>query len=330
MLATAACSDQLAPNAPPMGADKKELTQKALRILKTDPAGAAALFTQAATDGEHVVERLQTGINIAYRHGVSLGSLIIANRSLDIERLQPGMRLVIPGYPAAQFNLAAMHERGMGGLKKDLSIAAKWYRKSAEQGFTKSEFMLGSLHQNGQGGQKRDGTLALEWYELAARKGMVDALYNLGTMRLQGGLVERDLVQAHKWYALAAKCSGENVRNDKESQSYDELSNGNLDPAIKAEANRRAVQRTHPDKAKAEDPEISELVAGNSSLKDEAKRLYVQLRTDKLVRTKADEDAKGSPAAAKKGVERLMNAKEKSEAERLAAAYEFNRDTSER
>lgn len=331
VLLVAACSPQSNPNAPAVtGADKRQLTQRALQILKTDAPGAAKLFGEAAADGEHVVEKLETGIAIAYRHGVTLESLIIANRAVDIERLQPGMRLIIPGFPAAQFNLAAMHERGLGGLKADLAAAARWYQKSAEQGFTKAEFMMGSLCQRGQGGQKRDGARAREWYERAARKGMVEALYNLGTLYVQGGLVERDVVQAYKWYALAALRTGENERNELESQAYDEQSQGKLDAAVEAEANRRAVQRTHPDKAKAPDAELRNLVSSQSSLRDEAKRLYVQLRTDKLVRAKSELDEKGSAAAARKGVERLMSPADKAAAERLVAAFEFKPDTSEK
>jgi len=46
--------------------------------------------------------------------------------------------------------------------------------------------------------------VAMSWYAKAAERGDASAQNNLGSMYAAGKAVARDLVQAHKWYALAA------------------------------------------------------------------------------------------------------------------------------
>lgn len=50
--------------------------------------------------------------------------------------------------------------------------------------------------------------------EMAAAAGMPDALFELGLMYCSGRGVDLDLVEAHKWFNLAA------VRGNEEARSY--------------------------------------------------------------------------------------------------------------
>ena len=45
---------------------------------------------------------------------------------------------------------------------------------------------------------------AMSWYTKAAERGDASAQNNLGSMYAAGKAAPRDLVQAHKWYTLAA------------------------------------------------------------------------------------------------------------------------------
>jgi len=60
--------------------------------------------------------------------------------------------------------------RGTDDVPKDYSEAAKWFRKSAEQGFAKAQFSLGMCYENGLGVSK-DISEAIKWYREAEKGG---------------------------------------------------------------------------------------------------------------------------------------------------------------
>lgn len=141
------------------------------------------------------------------------------------------------GDASAQFELAVAYDRGVG-VPADLSEAANWYRKAAEQGHTDAQNSLGSLYQAGQGvpkdyveavkwyrkaaemghatgknnlaymydiglGVPEDNQLAAKSYREAAELGEVRAMLNLGILYTQGQGVEKDYIEAYKWLDLA-------------------------------------------------------------------------------------------------------------------------------
>ncbi len=100
----------------------------------------------------------------------------------------------------AQSNLGVMYSNGQG-VTQDYAEAAKWYRKSAEQGHASAQINLAFMYGNGQG-------------------------------------VPHDYVQAHMWYNLAAaSLPGED--RDRATKNRDIVA-GLLTPAQIAEAQRLA------------------------------------------------------------------------------------------
>jgi TPR repeat protein len=85
------------------------------------------------------------------------------------------------GDPAAQFNLAVMHERGEG-TEKDMTRALHYYRQSATQEFAKAQYNLGLIYAEGRG-VGIDLQQALAWFSRAADQGMEDAVYNRDMLR---------------------------------------------------------------------------------------------------------------------------------------------------
>ncbi len=83
-----------------------------------------------------------------------------------------------------QYNLALMHERGIG-VAKDEKAARVWYRKAAELGNANAQFNLAVLYENGHGGDV-DFALANQWYRKAAVQGDALALGNLGMLYVRG------------------------------------------------------------------------------------------------------------------------------------------------
>ncbi len=73
------------------------------------------------------------------------------------------------GDAEAQYNLALMHDRGIGVEENDTE-AMKWYRKAAEQGYAKAQYNLGMMYYFGKGVPK-DKVAAYQWILLAADQG---------------------------------------------------------------------------------------------------------------------------------------------------------------
>jgi TPR repeat protein len=68
---------------------------------------------------------------------------------------------------------------------KDNAEAARWYRKSAEQGDAMAQNNLGGMYHNGNG-VAQDYAEAVNWYHRAADQGLAEAQDNLGMMYAYG------------------------------------------------------------------------------------------------------------------------------------------------
>ncbi|HME70604.1 MAG TPA: tetratricopeptide repeat protein [Myxococcota bacterium] len=106
------------------------------------------------------------------------------------------------GNAAAQYNLGTMYANGEG-VPRDASQAAKWYQDAAKQGDDDSENELGRMYWTGDGVQ-RDLSLAAAWSRKAAEQGNRIAQFRLGLMYMGGEGVPEDRVQAHMWLELCA------------------------------------------------------------------------------------------------------------------------------
>ena len=106
------------------------------------------------------------------------------------------------GFDLAQANLAGMYRRGQG-VPKDYAKAAEWYRKAAVQGHAEAQYALGSMYAKGQG-VKKDPDEAARWMRLVADKGFDRAQYVLANMYARGQGVKKDPGEAARLMRLAA------------------------------------------------------------------------------------------------------------------------------
>ena len=65
------------------------------------------------------------------------------------------------------------------GVPQDVTVAVKWYRKAAVQGYAAAQYNLGFMYLNGTGVPQVYAE-AEKWYRKAAEQGDVDALQILG------------------------------------------------------------------------------------------------------------------------------------------------------
>ncbi|WP_297324841.1 tetratricopeptide repeat protein [Nitrosomonas sp.] len=123
------------------------------------------------------------------------------------------------GDPAAQNGLGVMYYTGEAisktasgqVLNNDPELAAGWFFRAAEQGFSDAQFNLGLMYANGEGVEK-DMTQAVELFKKAAEQGHVDAQNNLGALYFTGEGVERDEKKAIGWFEKAAAQGNEDAQ----------------------------------------------------------------------------------------------------------------------
>ena len=107
------------------------------------------------------------------------------------------------GFAQAQYRLGTLYERGLG-LKPDRAQAAAWYQKAAEQGNMKAMHNLAVLSAN-QSDQSPDYVTAAQWFEEAAKRGLPDSQFNLAVLYENGLGVKRDPSRAFMWLSIAAR-----------------------------------------------------------------------------------------------------------------------------
>jgi localization factor PodJL len=107
------------------------------------------------------------------------------------------------GFAQAQYRLATLYERGLG-LKPDRGQASMWYQRAAEQGNVKAMHNLAVLSAN-QTDRSPDYATAAQWFGEAAKRGLPDSQFNLAILYENGLGVTRDLKQAFMWASLAAQ-----------------------------------------------------------------------------------------------------------------------------
>lgn len=89
------------------------------------------------------------------------------------------------------------------GIKRDFTLAAHWYEKSAEFGDLEAMCRLGEFYERGQGVPK-DAAAAAEWYRKASNHGSPYGLYKLAFFYEKGCGVEQDMEKAYALYCTAA------------------------------------------------------------------------------------------------------------------------------
>lgn len=223
---------------------------------------------QAAAQGD---ARAQYSLALRYAHGQGTPqNLTEAARWLE--------RAASAGFAPAQYRLAALYERGQG-VAKDLGRARSWYQTAAEKGNVKAMHNL-AVSASGRQDGGADYALAAKWYGEAAAYGLADSQFNLGILAEHGLGMPKNLPDAYRWFALAAK------NGDQVSAKRRELIKPQLDAATLAGA-ERAIAGWVAKQAPAEANEVDEpqewadaSAATNTALVNRAQALLNKLGYD--------------------------------------------------
>lgn len=104
----------------------------------------------------------------------------------------------------AQSSVGIRYGRG-DGVEKNDTLAVKWFRMSAENGWAQGEYNLGICYYNGEVGLEVDYSEAVKWFRKAAEQGYDSAQYMLGYCYWKGKGVNKSDEQAYEWLRRAAR-----------------------------------------------------------------------------------------------------------------------------
>ncbi len=107
------------------------------------------------------------------------------------------------GSARAQYNIAVMHEKGLG-VPKDSRMALGWMTRAAESGSSIAQKRLAMMYEQGHEVRK-DLETARKWYQSAAHQGDIKSQRRLAHMYAVGQGVAQDAVQAYMWFKVAAE-----------------------------------------------------------------------------------------------------------------------------
>jgi localization factor PodJL len=130
----------------------------------------------------------------------SEGSGVTRDPAKAIEWLR---RSAQSGFPAAQYQLGTLSERGGDGIARDPAQARVWYEKAANNGNNKAMHNLAVLHAEGVGAPQNLAEAA-KWFQRGAEHGLTDSQYNLGILYERGMGIAVNKAEAAKWFAIAA------------------------------------------------------------------------------------------------------------------------------
>lgn len=163
------------------------------RGVEADPKMAAAWYQKAANQ-----DHPGALSNLGYLHLAGVG--VLKSEQMALLYFERAAR---KGSADGMHNLALLYETG-GVLPQNHEHAVGWYRQAAEQGFAESQYNLGLKYANGEGVAVNEEEAAF-WYLQAAEQGYAPAQNNIGLMLKNGHAgLEPDQVKAVFWFQKAA------------------------------------------------------------------------------------------------------------------------------
>jgi localization factor PodJL len=226
-------SEPAASDAPPhAAAPPRTATPPQQRDVRTAPVKSVPEATPPKTAGlspDRVVQMANAGNPVALT--------ILGLRALD----GTGPAINLPdavkflsqaadkGQAVAQYRLGTLYERGQG-VTADPAKAAHWYEMAANQGNRKAMHNLAVSY-----AARKNMAESARWFAKAAALGLSDSQFNLAVLYERGDGVPQSLLDAFKWYSIAA------TTGDSESKARIVALQSQLSDSDKAAATKSAA-----------------------------------------------------------------------------------------
>ena len=138
-----------------------------------------------------VDEQLEEAMRTFYESDPDNWAFELKAGSTGEEALNLFRPLAENGCAQAQYMMARML------YGRDVERAATWARRAGEQGHAAGQSTMGGYSE-----RMSEYEQALRWYRRAAEAGHVTAMHGIAAYYNVGRVVEKDYVQAYKWYSL--------------------------------------------------------------------------------------------------------------------------------
>ena len=183
-----------------------------------------------------------------------LSTPLLANQAdwVMVDRFNSQLADANKGKLEAMYQVGLLFERGRG-TNKDMSQAASWFQKAAENGHSGAKARLGIMYVEGRGVSKNLAT-ALKLIREAANDNIASAQYQLASMYEQGIGLSPDNDSAISWYKKAAA--------NGYFRAEEKIKTLNSAPAKPAAAPRPLVKTAKPSKP-ALSPVLQQIQDGN-------------------------------------------------------------------
>jgi len=156
-----------------------------------------------AAEQDHVYAQDRLAQNYRLGHGVPV----------DPEKAVYWVRRAAEnGSHFAEADLARHYRDGYGGLEVDIDAALQLLESAVAKELSSAAYQLGWMYAKGDGVTK-DNRKACELYRVAADNRDSHGTFELAMCFEEGNGVERNLVEAFRWYTLAAKIAEENINS---------------------------------------------------------------------------------------------------------------------
>ncbi|MDF2542231.1 MAG: hypothetical protein K0S47_1949 [Herbinix sp.] len=122
-----------------------------------------------------------------------------------VQAIKYFLKAVMQGDTKPQFQIGEMYLRGEG-VTSDLAEAIKWFNQASEHGDTEAQKRLADIYEDKYGTYNtKDIKKAIEFLKMSAIGGNKYAQHDLAEKYYYGTGVERDYVEAIKWFTAAAE-----------------------------------------------------------------------------------------------------------------------------
>ena len=113
------------------------------------------------------------------------------------------MQAAAQGFAPAQYRLGTFYERGRG-VQRSLPRAKIWYKRAAELGNVKAMHNLAVIN-TAINRETPDYQFSIYWFKQAAIRNLADSQFNLAILYQNGVGVQKNFVEAYRWFSLAAR-----------------------------------------------------------------------------------------------------------------------------
>lgn len=126
----------------------------------------------------------------------------------------PIEKLATEGNAEAAARLGIMHDRGLGGIKKNTAKALELFRTADAKGSLLGKFFLGRYYLDGKGGLEKDNLKGLFLADEAARSGCCEALFFMGKWYVTASGVNADPNKGMTYLVYAADMGNSRAMNE--------------------------------------------------------------------------------------------------------------------